>query len=76
MTEGHELGARSAGEVIDVDAAVDLAVHCAYRGGHRVNPEFAVRVGVHDLAGELDQLAIFWSQFLARYVHGSHGSDS
>src|SRR6478672_6241221 len=75
MAEGDELRAGSAGEVVEVDAAVQPAVGAADGRAHRVDPVFAVCVGVDDLAGELDQLDVFWGEFPARDVHDLNSSD-
>src|SRR5262249_62417468 len=75
MAQGDKLRAGSAGEVIEVDAAVHPAVGAADGRAHRVDPVFAVRVGVDDLAGELDQLDVLRGEFTARDVHDLNSSD-
>jgi hypothetical protein len=54
VAEGYQLSAWSAGEVIEIDAAVHLAVGAAHGSTHRMDPVFTVGVGVDDLARELD----------------------
>src|SRR5690348_11316789 len=70
MAERHKLGARPAGEMEDVDAAVHLAVSSPDSGARRMDPVFAVGVGDDDLAGKFDEFLIIRRQFPARYVHG------
>jgi hypothetical protein len=73
VPQGHQFGARSAGEVVEVDPAVHRAVDSAHGGAHRMDAVFAVGVGIHDRAGELDQLHVFRGELPVRHVHGSPG---
>ena len=41
VAQGHELGARPAGEVVQVDPAVHRAIDSAHGGAHRVDAAFA-----------------------------------
>jgi len=70
MAEGHKLRTGTAGEVVEVDAAVHLAVDAPHGGAHRVDTVLTVGVGIDDLPGEVDELQILGREFSAGHVHG------
>ena len=58
MAEDDEFGARTAGEVVEVDAAVDSALGAADGGPHGVDPTRCVTIRIHDSPCELNELEI------------------
>jgi hypothetical protein len=69
MTKSYKLGAGAAGEMVEVDTSVHLAVDSSDGGTHSVDALLTVSVGINDLAGELDEFLILKRKLPARHDH-------
>jgi hypothetical protein len=72
VAERDELRAPATGEVVEVDAAIHLAVGSSDGGAHRVNAIDAIGVRLHDLPGEADEFHVIRRQVPAWNVHAHH----